>query len=124
MSATPVERRLRARIAAHESWARTEDRTARTAKGRAAVDQKFLDQAGGDPVRAEHLRKGPLARMALTSVQARRREAKIAEAVAAEAGRAVMDVAALEAFARGDQFGDSRRRRVTLVRQAATVRRT
>ena len=66
------ERQLRAKIAAHTSWANTEDRTARTAKGRAALDQKFLDQAGGDPVKADHLRRAHFARLALKSAQARR----------------------------------------------------
>jgi hypothetical protein len=67
-----TERRLSATIAAHHSWANTTDRTARTAKARAALDQKFLDQANGDPVRAEHLRKAHFARLALKSAQARR----------------------------------------------------
>jgi hypothetical protein len=35
MSLTPEERSLRARLAAHVSWARTEDRAARTARARA-----------------------------------------------------------------------------------------
>ena len=60
------------RIGAHVSWAQTEDRTKRTAPGRAALDAKFLEQAGGDPVRAEHLRKAHFQRLALKSVQARR----------------------------------------------------
>lgn len=67
------ERRLVASIAAHESWARTPDRTARTAPARAALDQKFLDAADGDPVRAAHLRKAHFARLALRSAQARRK---------------------------------------------------
>lgn len=61
------------RIGAHESWARTTDRTARTAPARAALEQKFLDQADGDPVRAAHLRKAYYARLALKSAQARRK---------------------------------------------------
>jgi hypothetical protein len=69
---TPVERRIRAQIAAHESWAKTPDRTARTAKARAALEEKFLTEAGGDPVRAEHLRKAHFARLALKSAQSRR----------------------------------------------------
>ncbi len=68
-----VERVLRARIAAHESWARTSDRSARTAPARAALERRFLEQADGDPVRAEHLRKAHFARLALKSAQARRR---------------------------------------------------
>jgi len=75
-----AERKLRATIAAHESWAATPDRTARTAPARAALDQKFLDAAGGDPVRAEHLRKAHFARLALKSAQSRR---KAREALAA-----------------------------------------
>ena len=69
---TPTERTLRASIAAHESWAATEDRAARTAPARAALDQKFLDAADGDPVRAAHLRKAHFQRLALKSAQARR----------------------------------------------------
>lgn len=86
MANTPsTERQLAARIAAHESWANTTDRTARTAKARAGLDAKFLEQAGGDPVRAEHLRKAHFTRLALKSVQARRRAREAtAEAEAAE----------------------------------------
>ena len=81
-SLTPKERELRARLAAHESWANTSDRTARTAAGRAALDQKFLDQADGDPVRAASMRKAYYARLALKSAQARRakRDARKASA--------------------------------------------
>jgi hypothetical protein len=80
------ERHLAAQIRAHQSWAVTEDRTARTAKARAALDQKFLDQAGGDPVRAEHLRKAHYLRLALKSAQARRKIKNLtAEAESAEA---------------------------------------
>lgn len=68
----PSERRAQAAIAAHESWGRTTDRSARTAPARAAMDQKFLDAAEGDPVRAAHLKKAHFARLALKSAQARR----------------------------------------------------
>lgn len=61
-------------IGAHESWANTEDRAARTAPARAALEQKFLDQAAGDPVRAAHVRKAYFARLAMKSAQARRRK--------------------------------------------------
>jgi hypothetical protein len=71
-SLTDAERSLRGQLAAHESWAQTEDRTARTANARAALDQKFLDQAAGDPQRAESLRKAYYARMAFNSAKARR----------------------------------------------------
>ncbi len=64
---------LAGRIAAHASWAQTPNRTARTAPARAALDAKFLAQADGDPVRAAHLRKAHYARLALRSVQSRRR---------------------------------------------------
>lgn len=80
------ERQMIAAIAAHESWANTTNRTARTAPARAALEQRFLDQAGGDPLRAEHLRKAHFKRLALKSAQSRRkaREATAA-AVSAEA---------------------------------------
>lgn len=66
-----TERRLAAQIAAHQSWANTANRTARTAPARAALEQKFLDAADGDPVRAGHLRKAHYKRLALKSAQAR-----------------------------------------------------
>ena len=43
-----AERQLVARIAAHESWAHTENRNARTAPARAALDAKFLETARAD----------------------------------------------------------------------------
>lgn len=80
-SLTPTERSLRAQIAAHESWAHTEDRSARTAKARKAALDKFELQV--DPnnelspaeraKRAEHARKAHFKRMALKSARARRR---------------------------------------------------
>lgn len=79
MSASTAERKLAASIAAHESWAQTPDRTARTAAARAAMDQKFLDAADGDPVRAEHLRKAHFARLALKSAQSRRKARELIE---------------------------------------------
>lgn len=86
MATTATERTMAASIAAHESWAVTADRAARTAPARDAFNAKFLAAADGDPVRAEHLRLAHFKRLALTSVRARRlaREAT-AEAVAAEA---------------------------------------
>lgn len=59
------------RIGAHISWANTKDRSARTAPARAGLEQKFLDQADGDPVRAAHLRKAYFQRLALKSAQVR-----------------------------------------------------
>lgn len=64
-------RSLAASALAHESWANTTDRTARTAPARAALDAKFLAQADGDPIRAEHLRQAYYKRLAMKSVQAR-----------------------------------------------------
>ncbi len=74
MSAVPpAELSLAGRIAAHASWAQTVDRAARTAPARAALEAKFLAQADGDPVRAEHYRKAHFAQLALLSLQSRRR---------------------------------------------------
>jgi hypothetical protein len=61
--------------AAHESWAATTDRNARTAPARAALEAKFLEQADGDPVRAEHLRKAYFLRLAAKSAASRRKTA-------------------------------------------------
>lgn len=86
MPSTAAERRMKARIASETSWANTEDRSARTAAARRALDQKFLDEAGGDPKRAEHLRKAHFQRLALKSAQSRRRAREATEAArAAEA---------------------------------------
>lgn len=83
---TETERSLVASIRAHESWANTSDRTARTAPARAAHDAKFLAQAEGDPVRAASLRKAHFARLALRSAQSRRKAQELtAAAEAAEA---------------------------------------
>jgi hypothetical protein len=80
------ERRLVASIAAHSSWANTVNRSARTAPAREALNQKFLDAAGGDPLRAAHLRKAHFARLALKSAQARRRARELTEAAEAAEG--------------------------------------
>lgn len=66
------------RVGAHESWARTVDRAGRTAPARAALEAKFLAEAGGDPTRAEHLRKAYFTGLALKSAQARRRAGALA----------------------------------------------
>lgn len=79
MPASDSERRLRASIAAHQSWANTEDRAARTSNARAALAERFLAEADGDPVRAEHLRKAHYARLALKSAQARRKAREATE---------------------------------------------
>ena len=75
-SLTPAERSLRGTLASHHSWANTPNRTERTAPARAALDQKFLDQAAGDPQRAESLRKAYYARLAFLSAKARRERRK------------------------------------------------
>lgn len=77
---TDSERSQLGRLAAHASWAHTEDRAARTANARAGLDQKFLDAADGDPVRAAHLRKAHFARLALKSAVARRKARELTEA--------------------------------------------
>ena len=73
MTLTASERALRSSIAGHTSWGKTVDRTARTAPARRGLDEKFLREADGDPVRAESLRKAHFQRMALKSARARRR---------------------------------------------------
>lgn len=83
MPLTPTERSLRGQIAAHESWANTPDRTARTANARRAMLDKFDRQVDPNneltPVerarRAQSARKAYFARLALKSARARRRRA-------------------------------------------------
>lgn len=79
----PAEVTALAQIAAHESWARTTDRSARTANARKAMLDKFEKQVDPDGTltpaerakRAEHARKAHFKRLALKSAQARRRRA-------------------------------------------------
>lgn len=74
------DRRLKAQIAAHESWARTDDRTARTEPARRAFLKSFENDVDPDGVlhpaerarRAEHARKAHFRRLALRSAAARR----------------------------------------------------
>ena len=74
MAESPAsEVRLAAQIRAHQSWAKTVNRSVRTAPARAALERQFLEQAGGDPVRAEHLRTAYYKRLALQSTASRRR---------------------------------------------------
>jgi hypothetical protein len=78
---TPQQRRRRARIAAHASWANTSDRTARTAPGTKAFMQRFEHQV--DPERllpeevratmAKHARTAYMLQLAERSAAARRR---------------------------------------------------
>jgi hypothetical protein len=82
----PQTRRTVGTIGAHVSWANTEDRSARTKPARDGLNAKFLAEANGDPVRAEHLRKAHFLKLALKSAQARRKiKTLTAEAEAAEA---------------------------------------
>lgn len=79
---TPAERSLRARIAVHTSWAQTTDRAARTAPARRAALERFQRQVDPDGSlseaerarRAEQAMRAHMARLALRSAQARRRQ--------------------------------------------------
>lgn len=77
-SSIPAERSVIASIAAHTSWANTPDRTVRTAAARSGLEARFLVEAGGDPHRAESLRKAYYKRLALKSAQARRERGRSA----------------------------------------------
>lgn len=79
VSLTPAQRTLRARLAAHTSWANTADPSARTAPARAASLARFERDVDPDGTlepcerarRAEHARKAHFTRLALKSAQAR-----------------------------------------------------
>ncbi len=83
---TSAEHRLRSQIGAHESWARTVNRSARTLPARMALEAKFEREADPDGTmlpaerakRAEHLRQAHFKRMALKSMEARRRRGGVA----------------------------------------------
>ena len=78
---SPEQTSSRASLAAHESWARTADRAARTAPARAARWAKYLEHArelqGPDATleaverAAEHLYRADMARMSLKAAKAR-----------------------------------------------------
>lgn len=72
MPISDAERSAKATLAVETSWAYTTDRPARTANARKAFEQKFLDLADGDPVRAEHFRRMHYQKMTLKSLEARR----------------------------------------------------
>lgn len=84
---TPQFRRMRARLGAFESWARTEDRTARTWPARKAALDRFERQVDPDGVltsqerakRAEWARKAYMQRLALKSAAARQRRKLICQ---------------------------------------------
>jgi hypothetical protein len=79
-SAHSTERQLIARLAAHQSWANTQNRTTRTEPARNAFFAKFEDQVDPDheltqaerTKRAANARKAYFTGLALKSVQARR----------------------------------------------------
>jgi len=76
---SPGERRTRARLAAHTSWANTADPTARTQAGRDTFLKRFEDQVDPDrrlspevrAKRAESAKKAYFAQLALKSAKAR-----------------------------------------------------
>lgn len=78
---TSEERKLAARIAAHDRWAHVSDRSVETAPARTAFMATFERQVDPDGIlppderarRAEHARKAHFARLALKSARARRR---------------------------------------------------
>jgi hypothetical protein len=78
---TPQQRRRRARIAAHASWASAPDRTARTAPGTEAFLKRFERQVDPDGVlppeqraeQARHARIAYMLQLAERSAQARAR---------------------------------------------------
>lgn len=80
----PAERVLIARIAAHHSWAHTEDRAVRTAPARAAMMGRFekqVDPEGALPPaeraqRAEHARSAYFLDLARKSAAARRKKSR------------------------------------------------
>lgn len=86
------ERQLIASIAAHESWARTSDKSARTAPARAALLARFEREVDPDNAlppderakRAEHARKAYFQRLSLKSARARALRAR-ADVLDAEA---------------------------------------
>jgi hypothetical protein len=95
-SETPSERALVARIAAHEKWAKTADRSAATAPARRVFTERFereVDPGGVLPPeerarRAANARQAWYARLALKSAQARRSRVK-ADRLAADVEAAI-----------------------------------
>ena len=61
------------RANAHKSSGLTPDRTARTTNARKVLEDKLLEEADGDPKRAESLRKAFYLGLAIKSAEARRR---------------------------------------------------
>ncbi|MGO9381126.1 MAG: hypothetical protein ACLP4W_03275 [Mycobacterium sp.] len=73
-------------MAADVSWANTPDRAARTANARRAAEARFLEMAGGDPKRAESLRKAHYKRMVLKSLKTRAAKKATREATSQNGG--------------------------------------
>jgi len=77
---TPAQRALRAKLAAHASWANTTDRAARTAAARKAAHDRFEREVDPDGVlppderarRAASARRAHFSRLALLSARKRR----------------------------------------------------
>lgn len=77
---TPAQRSLRARIAAHKSWANTPNRTARTNAARKAANDRFEKMVDPEGVLPPHVRKqlaasersAHFSKMALRSAESRR----------------------------------------------------
>ena len=96
-------RHLASQIAAHESWAKTSNRSARTAPARAAMMERFEREVDPDgslaPAervqRAEHKRKAYFLGLALKSAKVRAAKRVVAEGEAAE-----RELAALEAMSK------------------------
>ncbi|GAB3487793.1 hypothetical protein [Flexivirga lutea] len=111
----PAERQMIARVAAHESWANTINRTARTAPARQAFLRKFEDLV--DPARqlpaaererrATNARKAHFSRLALRSAQARRSTARQRAALVEldEAMSLLAQAAESQAESGGDGWG-------------------
>ena len=80
-ASSPQKRTMIGRIAAETSWARTDDRAARTAPARKAMLDRFEREVDPEGVlapaerarRAEHARKAYFTRLALKSAQSRRK---------------------------------------------------
>ena len=83
MSESPAQRAMRSRIAAHLSWAKTPDRTARTASARGRFEERFLNAVDPGRIlpeaerlrRAQHAKKAYFLDLARRSAQARAKKA-------------------------------------------------
>jgi hypothetical protein len=84
-----ADRSLIARLAAHESWAKTADPSARTAPARRALVDRFERQVDPNGVlspaerarRAGHARKAYFTRLALRSAKARRKKSAVEDGI-------------------------------------------